>query len=93
MWTLDVNDVFNSNEEALHAIYNQLIMPGQKVLTKEAIFDLFCNNKDELTLPYKDVGIAFTCCKTTVADEVNEGSRKYDRISFVEFLDFLGRLS
>ena len=73
-------------------------MPGQKVLTKEAIFDLFCNNKDELTLPYKDVGsiahgIAFTCCKTTVADEVNEGSRKYDRISFVEFLDFLARLS
>ena len=41
----------------------------------------------------KDVGIAFMCCKMTVADEVNEARKKYDRISFVEFLEFLARLS
>jgi hypothetical protein len=29
----------------------------------------------------------------TVVDENNDGARRYERITFVEFLEFLGRLA
>ena len=93
LWTLDVNDVFHSNSDSLHDIYNRCLIAPSKILSKDSIFEIFCKHKDELQMPDKDVGLAFSCSKMTVIDEVDGGSRKYNKITFVEFLDFLGRLS
>ena len=40
----------------------------------------------------KDVVKAFGMSKMTVVDET-DGEKKYDRLYFVEFLEFLGRVA
>ena len=44
-------------------------------------------------MPDKDVTKAFGMSKMTVIDETDDGEKKYDRLYFVEFLEFLGRLA
>jgi hypothetical protein len=61
-------------------------------MTFENILDLFIV-KNEIQIHEKELLYCFGMCKMTIADENNEGDKKYKFILFVEFLELLGRVA
>ena len=90
---MDVNDVFEANLETLQKVYQQIkIYKLNKHVIYGDIINFFCTSS-EIQMNDKDVIKAFGMCKMTVVDETDDGEKKYDRLYFVEFLEFLGRLA
>ena len=56
------------------------------------IIYMFCS-KNDISMTDKDVIKAFGMSKMTIVDETDDGEKKYERLFFVEFLEFLGRLA
>ena len=93
LWCMDVNDVYEANLETLKKIYEQMkIFKGNKHVIFADINNFFCS-ESEIQVNDKDVVKAFGMSKMTVVDETDDGEKKYDRLYFVEFLEFLGRVA
>lgn len=90
IWTQDVSDILNMNLDSLRKIYNYFVTPTKKYMTLNDAMNLLCKFNDNVLSEFM-VRYCFGMCKITVAEENEEGSIKYDRITFVEFLEFICR--
>jgi len=90
IWTQDVSDILNMNLDSLRKIYNYFVTPTKKYMTLNDAMNLLCKFNDNVLSEF-NVRYCFGMCKITVAEENEEGSIKYDRITFVEFLEFICR--
>ena len=62
-------------------------------MARASVFECFENDtKQDLNLSRRQVSQAFALCKMTIPNET-ENMSLYDEITFVEFLELLGRLA
>jgi len=90
IWTQDVSDILNLNLDSLRKIYNYFVTPTKKYMILNDAMNLLCKFNDNVLSEFM-VRYCFGMCKSTVAEENEEGSKKYNRITFVEFLEFICR--
>eukprot|EP00347_Sterkiella_histriomuscorum_P016550 403352766 len=94
LWNLDVDDVFKVNSAAIRRLFN--MSQTQSVLKRywnmqDCVY-LICNNCPFFNIPENNVKLAYAFSKMTVVDEESE-SHKYQRMVYVEFLEFIGRIA
>ena len=89
MWNIEVNDILETNLEAIRKIYNAYVSSEHyKFITFAHCQDLF--GYKAFSMSEKEILFNFGASKMTVADE-NKDEQKYSFLYFVEFLEMLGR--
>ena len=78
-----------ANIESLHKIYNSYCTGNNKFMTFENVRKLICDETG-YGMNEKDLTFIYGMSKQTVPNE-NEMSRVYEYLTFVEFLELVGR--
>lgn len=90
LWSWGSHKIFVANDAGLKAIYEKLF-PRFEARGLEACIDLFCEDST-VELSVKEVRFCFGMSKMTVRDEI-QSREEYDKLRFVEFLEFIGRVA
>ena len=91
LWTMDVNDIFESNLDNLKRIYDRYRTPTKQLMDHLDCVDL-CTRDAQLSITEKDILFCFGYCHMTVLNEEKQW-KTYHSLQFVEFLEFLGRIA
>ena len=91
LWTIDVNDLLESNLENLDLVYRRFRTPTKQFLDLEDCINL-CTRDTNLGISEKDILFCFGYCQMTVVNEEKHW-KQYHTLQFVEFLEFVGRLA
>lgn len=79
------------NMDHLRLIYGSYTEGGNHIMEIDDIMDLFTN--EEVDISDRHIKYAFGMSKMTVANENEEGAKKYNKISFVEYLECIVRVA
>ena len=94
LYNLDVDDIFKVNAPALRRLFN--CSQAQSVLkrywTMQDCISFIMMNFPNFGINENNLKLCYVFSKMTVADEDNE-SKRYNRMTYVEFLEFIGRLA
>ena len=91
LWTIDVNDVLEANQEHLTKIYQRYFAPRKKYMDmKDALH--FMMKDSALNLIEKDAIFCYGMSKMTV-DKEHEKNDLYHKLAPVEFLEMIGRIA
>ena len=87
---MDVNDVLEANQDNLFKVYQSFFVQIRKYMNLSdcQLLDHRC----QLGISEKEVQLAYGLSKMTVENENTKGSQ-YQKMLFVEFLEFIGRLA
>jgi len=90
LWTTKINAMLEANKSGLNEVYKYLFPKfGDKSEYFRKCLDLMSRHP-LISLPDKETRFCFGMSKMTVKDEVGNHD-EYDKLRFVEFLEFLGR--
>ena len=78
LYTVDVNDVLETNLDLIQKIYNIYTKPNKKYMSLEDAIDLFFK-KSDCGMNYKEITYCYGMSKMTVQNE-NDESQKYLRL-------------
>jgi hypothetical protein len=92
LWSLDVDDLYGSNVENLQAIYKTYFTQIKKYMDLKDCYQM-CMEDCDLGIKENDICLCFGMSKMTVKDECYPVGTNYVTLKFVEFLEFIGRLS
>ena len=107
MWNNEVNDLLFVNYEKLTRVWNAMkkVTPTmrrgpevkavsvKKMLSMSNLCEVMLNSMPKLKLTERKVYQAFFLSKMTVANENEDGPKKYWNLEFVEFLEFICRVA
>lgn len=91
LWKIEVSDLFEINLSQLEFIWKSFTDQRKRVPEYEDMHHL-CMQIAPCGVSEMDVKFAFGMCKMTVVSEA-ASYKDYNRIQFVEFLEFIGRLA
>ena len=67
-----------------------MLNPITRTISLSDVAEFF--KKIDISLTRRQITIAYSYCKMTVVDEMNE-AEKLEKLEFVEFLEFIGRIA
>ena len=91
LWTIDVNDILEANQEHLRKIYNSFLSQLHKAMDLRDCLTA-CMHTGPIDVSEKDIALAYGMSKMTVVDELKH-YKQYGKMEFVEWLEFIGRIS
>ena len=91
LWTLEVNDILDSNLENLKRIYKKHFQPKKHYMSVTDAVNLVMRHAP-LGIAEKEALFCIGMSKMTVVEELTM-VENYKKVHFVEFLEFLGRVA
>lgn len=91
LWVLDVNDLFDNNKVSIQKIYKSFYKERKFFMNRQDALDLVLNIAP-LGVADKEVLNCYGLCKMVVTNDILD-REPYDKLAFVELLEFLGRLA
>ena len=89
LWTIEVNDVFETNLDGVQKLHQSYFTPTQKYMSDKDAINLL--SKDALAdLTYQQAKFCLAYCKMPIKDEVVEFD-KYHKLHVVELMEMIGR--
>lgn len=94
LWITEVDDLYKENIPKLKVIFDSLKRDGRVFIRREEIVKLFTEGPvhQQIGANETQVNMAFAFSKMQFVEEL-EHIAIYERMQFVEFLDFLARLA
>lgn len=104
LWTFGVNELLQANFSNLEQVYANMIKSKRishpvktartkKLVEYEEAIDYMVAVLGKIGVNSKMANQAFILSKMSIPDENNVGPDEYDCLRFVEFLEYIGRLS
>ena len=89
LWTLEVNDVFETNLEGIMKLHNNYYTPTQRYMSDKDATNLLTKD-GKLDLTYTQAKYCLSFCKMPIKDECAEFD-KYRVLQPVELMEMIGR--
>jgi hypothetical protein len=92
LWTIEINDLMEPNIPGLKLLYESFFEPRKKFMDLKDCKELFWK-KTQILNNEKDVTFCYGMSKMTVINEQKDGKVVYNKLSFVEFIEMVGRVA
>ena len=89
LWTLEVNDVFETNYDGILRLHGCYFTPTQRFMSDKDATNLLTKDT-ALDLTYTQAKYCLSFCKMIIKDEISE-FEKYQKLQPVELMEMIGR--
>ena len=89
LWTLEVNDLFETNFDGIMKLHGCYFTPTQRYMSDKDATNLLTKDA-QLDLTYTQAKYCLSFCKMALKDEIHE-FEKYYKLQPVELMEMIGR--
>ncbi|CAI2383819.1 unnamed protein product [Moneuplotes crassus] len=90
LWLMEIDDLYMANITSLKTVFQMFKHKHYNYWLRQDTIRV-CNDKLDINIDTQNIQLAFSLCKMTVVDEMEE-HKKLERIDFAEFIEFIARI-